>query len=176
MPELNCEGHEGIGRRIAAYRRRRGISQTALAGLVSRSESWLSQVEHGARSVDRLSVLVDLAEILHVDVADLIGRPWRLAPNGGPLIGGLDTVRHTLAAYPYLGVHRGIRGNRWVPLLGMHGRGQPIGAGQLDPCAGTPPGQARRRARSIGGRAHGTNRLRERRGGRCHRGHLPGFH
>jgi ribosome-binding protein aMBF1 (putative translation factor) len=44
-----------IGERIAIYRRRRGISQAVLAGLVGRSESWLSQVERGARSVDRLS-------------------------------------------------------------------------------------------------------------------------
>ena len=50
-----------IGERIAIYRRRRGISQTVLAGLVGRSESWLSQVERGARSVDRLSVLIDMA-------------------------------------------------------------------------------------------------------------------
>lgn len=92
--------HEGLGRRIAAYRRRRGISQTALAGLVGRSESWLSQVERGTRSVDRLSVLIDLAEILHVEVADLVGRPWRLAPNGGPLIDGLDAIRYTLTDYP----------------------------------------------------------------------------
>lgn len=94
--------YEGIGRRLAAYRRRRGMSQAALAGLVGRSESWLSQVERGARSVDRLSVLIDLSELLHVEVADLIGRPWRLAPNGGPLIDGLDAVRHTLTAYPAL--------------------------------------------------------------------------
>lgn len=94
--------HEGIGKRIAAYRRRRGISQVALAGLVGRSESWLSQVERGARSVDRLSTLIDLSELLHVEVADLVGRPWRLAPNGGPLIDGLDSVRHTLTAYPAL--------------------------------------------------------------------------
>ncbi|MET7806603.1 helix-turn-helix domain-containing protein [Micromonospora chersina] len=34
-----------LGERIAAYRRRRGLSQAALAGLIGRSESWLSQVE-----------------------------------------------------------------------------------------------------------------------------------
>ncbi len=106
-------------------RRRRGISQTALAGLVGRSESWLSQVERGARSVDRLSVLVDLAEILHVDVADLIRRPWRLAPNGGPLIGGLDTVRHTLAAYPtwgYITAFGAIDGGRCWACMGEGSR------------------------------------------------------
>ncbi len=48
-----------VGERIAAYRRRRGLSQPVLAGLIGRSESWLSQVERGVRSVDRLSVLLD---------------------------------------------------------------------------------------------------------------------
>ena len=72
----------GLGARIAAYRRRRGLSQAALAGLIGRSESWLSQVERGIRSVDRLSVLLDLASVLRIDVEALIGRPWQYAPNG----------------------------------------------------------------------------------------------
>lgn len=59
------------GEHIAVYRRRRGLSQAALSGLVGRSESWLSQVERGIRSVDRLSVLIDMAKILHVDVKSL---------------------------------------------------------------------------------------------------------
>ena len=33
-----------IGERIAAYRKRRGMSQDARAGLVGMSRSWLSQV------------------------------------------------------------------------------------------------------------------------------------
>jgi transcriptional regulator with XRE-family HTH domain len=44
-----------IGERIKLYRRRRGLSQPKLAQLIGRSESWLSQVERGVRSVDRLS-------------------------------------------------------------------------------------------------------------------------
>lgn len=91
-----------MGQRIAAYRRRRGLSQAALAGLVGRSESWLSQVERGIRSVDRLSVLLDMARILHVDVESLIGRPWQLAPNGGDVAQGLDSVRRVLTRYDHL--------------------------------------------------------------------------
>jgi transcriptional regulator with XRE-family HTH domain len=44
-----------------------------LAGLVGRSESWLSQVERGERGVDSHSVLVRLAEVLRVDIEDLVG-------------------------------------------------------------------------------------------------------
>jgi transcriptional regulator with XRE-family HTH domain len=63
----------GRGQRIARARRRRGLSQAALAGLVGRSESWLSQVERGLREVDSHTALVSLAEILRVEVADLTG-------------------------------------------------------------------------------------------------------
>ena len=61
----------GIGERVAAYRRRRGLSQVTLAGLVGRSESWLSQVERGKRGVDSHSVLVRLTEVLRVDLEEL---------------------------------------------------------------------------------------------------------
>lgn len=60
-----------IGRRIARQRRRRGLSQTVLAGLVGRSESWLSQVERGLRTVDSHSVLIRFAEILGVEMKQL---------------------------------------------------------------------------------------------------------
>jgi len=73
-----------IGERIRIYRKRRGLSQQELAGLVHRSESWLSQVERGIRSVDKLSVLIDVAKVLKVNVETLSGQPFSLAPNGDP--------------------------------------------------------------------------------------------
>lgn len=91
-----------IGERIAAYRRRRGLSQATLAGLVGRSESWLSQVERGIRSVDRLSVLLDIARVLHVEVEALIGRPWDIAPNGGASGGDLSEIRTFFGRYDML--------------------------------------------------------------------------
>jgi transcriptional regulator with XRE-family HTH domain len=68
-----------IGERIAIYRRRRGLTQLVLAGLIGRSESWLSQVERGIRPIDRLSVLIDIAHVLKVNVTDLTGSRsrWR---------------------------------------------------------------------------------------------------
>ncbi|HEY3685761.1 MAG TPA: helix-turn-helix transcriptional regulator [Streptosporangiaceae bacterium] len=62
--------HE-VGRRIAENRRRRGLSQSVLAGLIGRSESWLSQVERGKRRIDAHSVLLRMSEILGVDTAKL---------------------------------------------------------------------------------------------------------
>lgn len=66
---------DGIGDRIAHYRRRKGLSQAALAGLVGRSESWLSQVERGKRGVDNLTVIRDLATALGISVDTLTGSP-----------------------------------------------------------------------------------------------------
>lgn len=64
---------ETAGQQIARARRRRGISQAVLAGLVGRSESWLSQVERGKRGIDTHSVLVRLAEVLGVNVEEITG-------------------------------------------------------------------------------------------------------
>jgi transcriptional regulator with XRE-family HTH domain len=63
---------ESLGARIARLRRRRGMSQVACAGLVGRSEDWLSKVENGRIPIDRLSVLRELARVLRVDVLTLL--------------------------------------------------------------------------------------------------------
>lgn len=63
---------KALGRRVSFHRGKRGISQKELGARVDRSESWVSQVERGARRVDRMSVLEKLAEALEVPVADLV--------------------------------------------------------------------------------------------------------
>ncbi|WP_410589735.1 helix-turn-helix domain-containing protein [Amycolatopsis sp. lyj-23] len=60
-----------LGRRVATFRSRKGLSQKELGARISRSESWVSQVERGARRVDRMSVLETLAEALEVPLAEL---------------------------------------------------------------------------------------------------------
>jgi transcriptional regulator with XRE-family HTH domain len=71
-----------LGERIAYYRRRRGLSQVKLAGLLGRSESWLSQVERGVRSIDRISVLTEVAAALNVPVTELTPDPLVQEPAG----------------------------------------------------------------------------------------------
>jgi transcriptional regulator with XRE-family HTH domain len=88
-----------IGDRIAIYRRRRGLTQLVLAGLIGRSESWLSQVERGIRPIDRLSVLIDIAHVLKVNVTDLTGQPFSLAPNGSPENATVRAVSQALTRY-----------------------------------------------------------------------------
>jgi transcriptional regulator with XRE-family HTH domain len=62
---------QALGRKIAAGRRRRGLSQPELARMVGRSVAWVSQVERGVRKVDRMSVLETVAAALDVPLAEL---------------------------------------------------------------------------------------------------------
>lgn len=92
--------HElSIGERIRYHRRRRGLSQTVLGDRVGRSESWVSQVERGDLPVERLSVLIRVAEALHVELSELTGRPLRLAPNGPPHHEVAAVTRTALSSY-----------------------------------------------------------------------------
>ena len=86
----------GRGQRIARARRRRGLSQATLAGLVGRSESWLSQVERGLREIDSHTVLNALAEILRVDVTELTGN-GPLAPRSVHYTPAQDIERAMMA-------------------------------------------------------------------------------
>lgn len=91
------------GERIRLHRQRKGITQAALAGLVGRSEDWLSKVERGVIPVDSFSMLAELARILGVrDLADLTGRPLALAPNGGPEHGSVAAIRASMSQLPGL--------------------------------------------------------------------------
>jgi transcriptional regulator with XRE-family HTH domain len=51
------------GQRVAWHRVRRGLSQEVLAGLVGRTEDWLSKIENDRAPLDRLSVVRSLAKL-----------------------------------------------------------------------------------------------------------------
>ncbi|SCL23649.1 Transcriptional regulator, contains XRE-family HTH domain [Micromonospora pallida] len=64
-----------IGSRIRYWRlRRSGMTQAVLAGLAGVSQSYVSQVESGRKTIDRRSTLVAIAAALQVTVADLLGQ------------------------------------------------------------------------------------------------------
>lgn len=50
-------------------------------------------------SVDRMSVILDLARVLQVEPSALTGTPWRHAPNGAGVVSALDEVRSVFTAY-----------------------------------------------------------------------------
>jgi transcriptional regulator with XRE-family HTH domain len=90
-----------IGERIAYHRKRLGLSQVEFAGLVGRSESWVSQVERGVRPVDRMSVLQRVADVLSVSVAELRGDD--AAPDADERPEAFDTIRLALTGHPAIG-------------------------------------------------------------------------
>lgn len=63
----------GVGKRISVYRQQRGMTQAVLAGRLGKSVSWVRQVEQGTLHVDKLSLIIDVADILRCKVEDLIG-------------------------------------------------------------------------------------------------------
>ncbi|MEM9654343.1 MAG: helix-turn-helix transcriptional regulator [Actinomycetota bacterium] len=93
------EENRHIGERIAVYRNKRGLSQAVLAGMVGRSVSWLSQLERGERSVDKLSVLLPMAKALRVDLAELVGEPVDFTRMAGPSLNAIDRIRAAMSYY-----------------------------------------------------------------------------
>ncbi|MPZ67856.1 MAG: helix-turn-helix domain-containing protein [Pseudonocardiaceae bacterium] len=67
--------HLSIGQRVAFYRVRRGLTQAVLGDLVGKTEDWVSKIERGDRPMDRISVMVDVARALRVNLGDLLGEP-----------------------------------------------------------------------------------------------------
>lgn len=68
---MTTDQESGIGRKIAYYRSRKGLSQRDFAPLIKRSEAWVSQVERGVRPVKALDVLERIAQVLDMPVAEL---------------------------------------------------------------------------------------------------------
>ncbi|MGC4804556.1 helix-turn-helix domain-containing protein [Micromonospora sp. DT233] len=99
-----------IGQRVAYWRGRRKMSQQQFADAVGKSKSWVDKVERGARRLDKVSCLEDIADALRIDLRLLLGRDGaRKRGAGGPDEDAVDAVRGTLA--------------RWAPVkVGDDGR------------------------------------------------------
>jgi len=93
-------GYLPIGERVRYRRRARGLSQLRLAGLVDRTEDWVSKVERGEIPVDRISVLIKLADALKVPLSDLLGEHNLPSEQAGALdeTAGLRRVLSTVPA------------------------------------------------------------------------------
>ncbi|MDG4796556.1 helix-turn-helix domain-containing protein [Micromonospora sp. WMMD1082] len=93
---MTSRGELPIGRRVAQWRARRRMTQQALADRLGKSKSWVDKVERGARRLDKFSVIQQIAEVLRVDPAVLLGQQSP-APAGGSARDGLDGVRAAMA-------------------------------------------------------------------------------
>ncbi|WP_326555824.1 helix-turn-helix domain-containing protein [Micromonospora sp. NBC_01813] len=85
------------GRRVALWRVRRRMTQQVFADRIGRSKSWVEKVERGARRLDRFSLIQQVAEVLRVDPAELLGtdRPSETDSAAD----GVQAVRAALACY-----------------------------------------------------------------------------
>ncbi|MEV0940823.1 helix-turn-helix transcriptional regulator [Micromonospora wenchangensis] len=87
-----------VGRRVARWRVRRRMTQQMLADRLGKSKSWVDKVERGVRALDRYSVIQEIAEVLRVDPAVLLGT--RLPSSARVGEGdGVDGLRAALARY-----------------------------------------------------------------------------
>ncbi|MGW5328888.1 helix-turn-helix domain-containing protein [Streptomyces sp. NPDC004014] len=98
MWTLSTEYQKALGRKIAFHRKRRGLSQKEFAGLLGRSEAWVSQVERGVRRIDRMTVLEKVAEVLEVPVAELAAEAPIVASVAEGEAPGASRLRLVLSA------------------------------------------------------------------------------
>lgn len=88
-----------VGRRVALWRKRRGLTRTAFADLCGRSPSWVDKVERGERALDRLPMVERVATVLQVPVEALLGTASGNADVGCLDLVSLASIREALQRY-----------------------------------------------------------------------------
>ncbi|MFV2109083.1 helix-turn-helix domain-containing protein [Micromonospora sp. LOL_015] len=97
VPTRPCAVSVAVGRRVALWRVRRRMTQQVLADRIGRSKSWVEKVERGVRTLDRFSLIQQVADVLRVDPTELLGDTGQPQSGGAPA--GVDAVRAALARY-----------------------------------------------------------------------------
>jgi transcriptional regulator with XRE-family HTH domain len=93
--------HLTAGERVAYYRKRRGMTQETLAGLVGRTVSWVEKIESGRASLDRVSTLAQVAGVLDISLYDLL--PDDIAPvSEETRHHSVPTLREQLLSYRFV--------------------------------------------------------------------------
>ncbi|WP_243707847.1 helix-turn-helix domain-containing protein [Micromonospora sp. KC606] len=87
-----------IGRRVAYLRARRKLSQQSFADRLGKSKSWVDKVERGVRSLERVSTIREIAAVLGVDAATLLGRDAQPA-DAAEWGKGIVRIRAALSTY-----------------------------------------------------------------------------
>ncbi|WP_218040130.1 helix-turn-helix transcriptional regulator [Actinomadura sp. WMMB 499] len=79
------------------------MSQEVLAGLVGRTEDWLSKIENGRAVLDRVSVIRALADVLGISVFEIIGNESdRFDRSQSRLYPDVNRIRSALTDYTQL--------------------------------------------------------------------------
>lgn len=109
-----------IGERVAWYRRRRGMTQEVLAGLIGRTVDWLGKAENNRLELDRLSVIKSIADALDVTLGDLLAEPTLMDWTADSGTRTVPALRSALMNYRQL-----------TPLLGVTVEGEPTPLDEL---------------------------------------------
>src|SRR6185369_15125034 len=99
-----------IGRRVAYWRTRRRMSQQVFADRLGKSKSWVDKVERGVRRLDKFSTIAEIATVLQVDVAELMGREPNRRPESSGGVGQSEVadIRATLERYDKITPFHGV--------------------------------------------------------------------
>lgn len=114
---MSADYEKALGRKIAFNRKRRGLSQKEFAGLLGRSEAWVSQVERGVRRIDRMTVLEKVADVLDLPVAELAAEAPIVASVSESDPPGASRLRLVLSAAHSLKAILGVPETPDVPRL-----------------------------------------------------------
>ncbi|WFE36606.1 helix-turn-helix domain-containing protein [Micromonospora sp. WMMD975] len=83
---------------MAYWRGRRRLSQQVFADRLGKSKSWVDKVERGVRRLDKLSTLQEIARVLRIDTAALVGQDAAPVQAAGR-VEGVERIRVALSRY-----------------------------------------------------------------------------
>lgn len=94
MSEMNCEAvRHALGARVRQLRKKHRWKQQALATMIgAASHSTITDIENGKR-MPSTTILNALAEVFHVSVDYLLGKPLSAATNNPEVLAWKDSLR-----------------------------------------------------------------------------------
>jgi len=86
------------------------MSQQVFADRLGKSKSWVDKVERGVRRLDKFSTIAEIAQVLQVDVTELMGRDQPRRPEAPGVIGQSEVseVRSSLERYDKITPFHGV--------------------------------------------------------------------
>src|SRR5437763_12998664 len=89
-----------VGRQVARWRQRRGLTRQQFADLCGRSPSWVDKIERGERALLRLPMLERVAQVLNIPV-DALTNPEQARAAAGTCLDAFEVlaIREALQRY-----------------------------------------------------------------------------